>query len=86
MKPTLRNRILSYFKSHPNDFIASGDIQRMVVMKTKYTPRTAVRQLQLLREEGRLEVEYRKKQHAHYRYIKSDYEKIHQRLQDFNQE
>lgn len=75
MKNTLQNRILYYFKQRPDTFIASGSIQRMVVMKTSYTPQTAGRILRQLREDGRLEVEYMKN-HAFYKYSRSDYEKM----------
>lgn len=67
MKPkvSLRDRLLKYLQKQ-HGWIASGDLQRLVVQHTSYTPRTAVRRLEELAEEGELEVEYRKG-HAFYR-------------------
>lgn len=76
---SLRHRILSYFRRNPDEWIPSADIQRMVMNKTTFLPRTAVRALQKLQEDGRLEVDYRgRKNHSHYRYIKSPYEVKHE--------
>lgn len=67
MKPkqSLRDRLLKYLQKQ-HGWVASGDLQRLVVQHTDYTPRTAVRRLEELAEEGALEVEYRKG-HAFYR-------------------
>lgn len=74
MKPkmSLRDRLLKYLQKQ-HGWVASGDLQRLVVAHTSYTPRTAVRRLEELAEEGELEVEYRKG-HAFYRAaIKMDF-------------
>lgn len=63
---SLKERILAYYKAHPGQWIASGDIQRMVTEKTTYTAANATRRLRELAEDGELEVEYRKN-HAYYR-------------------
>lgn len=56
MTETLRNRLIRYFKNNPTSIVASGDIQRMVANKTTYTPRTAVRRLEELANEGILNI------------------------------
>lgn len=64
-KISLRDRLMRYLlKQH--GWVASGDLQRLVVAHTSYTPRTAVRRLEELANEGKLKVEYRKG-HAFYR-------------------
>lgn len=62
---SLKDRLYRYLLGG-HGFVASGDLQRLVVEKTKYTPRTAVRRLEELAAEGKLEVQYRKG-HAYYR-------------------
>lgn len=57
---TLKDRILRYIQRQAPKFVSSGEIQRMVVQYTKYTPRTAVRRLQELCNEAAIRVEYRK--------------------------
>jgi len=47
-------------------WIASGDLQRIVIQATRYTPQNVGRRLRELENEGVLEVEYRKG-HAWYR-------------------
>ena len=66
MKKSLRDRLLQYMLRRHSDFVSSGDLQRLVMNETKYTARTAVRRLEELAEEGKLEVKY-VKGHAHYR-------------------
>ena len=66
MKKSLRDRLLQYMLRRHSEFVASGDIQRLVMNETKYTARTAVRRLEELAQEGKLEVKY-VKGHAHYR-------------------
>ena len=65
MKITLKERLVRYLQRN-HGWIASGDLQRLVVAHTDYTPRTAVRRLEELAEEGELEVKY-VKGHAWYR-------------------
>ena len=64
MKLSLEKRLLRWLQNHPG-YHASGDLQRLVVAETDYTPRTAVRRLEELAEEKTIEVEYRKG-HAFY--------------------
>jgi hypothetical protein len=78
--PTLKSLLLRYLKDRPDEFIASGELQRYTAFETKYTPRTAVRRLEELREEGTIGVEYRKG-HAFYRYVPSVYEVFHRQMQ-----
>ena len=66
-KLTLRNRLLAYYRKRPNQRIASGDIQRIVVATTSYTPANATRRLRELAEDKLLMVDY-KKGHAIYWY------------------
>jgi hypothetical protein len=62
----LKERLIRYFKKHHTAWIPSGEIQRLVATYTTQTPRTCVRRLQEMAEEGILE---RKlvKGHTHYR-------------------
>lgn len=53
-----------------NVWIASGELERMEVKNadgTRATGSSITRALRKLREEGKLEVDYRGKRHAHYR-------------------
>lgn len=68
MKQSLRNRILNYYERHKGEWIASGTLQRLVTEKTSYTPQNVGRRLRELAEDGLLEVEYREKNHAYYRF------------------
>ena len=63
----LRERLVRYFQRNHTKWIASGELQRLVVQHTKHTPRSAVRRLQELHEEGVLDRELRKN-HTFYRY------------------
>ena len=65
MKQSLKDRLLAYINKLDKP-IASGELQRLVMEKTSYTPRTTVRRLEELAEEGLLEVSY-KKGHAYYK-------------------
>lgn len=64
---TLKDRLVAYMQRHHTEWVASGALQRIVVEKTSYTPRTAVRRLEELAERGVLQVEYRKG-HAFYKF------------------
>ncbi len=59
MKQSLKSRLLRYIVAQP-DFIASGELQRIVAEKTTYTPQNVGRRLRELTEEGAIAVEYRK--------------------------
>lgn len=63
---SLKDRLERYLRNNPR-WLASGELQRIVMEKTTYTPRTTVRRLEELENAGVLEVEYRKG-HAFYRY------------------
>lgn len=66
---SLSDRLVRYLQKH-HGFIASGDLQRIVMEHTTYTPRTTCRRLQELVNEGKLEVQYRTHngvRHAFYR-------------------
>jgi hypothetical protein len=58
---------MSFLQNHYPDWVASGDLQRVIAEKTEYTPRTAVRRLQEMANRGVLMVELRAG-HAFYRY------------------
>lgn len=63
---SLRERLLTYMMKNHSTWMASGELQRIVMQHTSYTPRTTVRRLQELYEDGKLEREIRKG-HAWYR-------------------
>lgn len=73
-KLSLSERLERYIKNRPGEWVASGDIQRIVSEKTKYTASNATRRLRELAEDGTLEVEYRKG-HSFYRAVKPQYER-----------
>lgn len=56
---SLRQRLLKYLLSS-HGWVHSGDLQRQVVKYTDYMPRTAVRRLEEMVEDGELEVRYEK--------------------------
>lgn len=64
----LKTRLLNYLKGMYPAYVASGTLQKLTMEKARQTPRTAVRRLQELQEEGLIEVDYRAKNHAWYRY------------------
>lgn len=66
-KPTLKERILKYLKKQ-GGFVASGEIQRLA-MNAGYTPQNAGRRCREAVEDGLLEVDYRERNHAYYKYI-----------------
>jgi hypothetical protein len=66
-KLTLRQRILNYYMKRPGVHIPSGEIQRIVMANTSYTPSNASRRLRELAEDGLLKVEL-VKGHAVYWY------------------
>lgn len=69
MTKSLKARLVAYLERR-GDFVASGDLQRLVVTTTKHTASNATRRLREAVEEGDLEVEYRSNngvQHAYYR-------------------
>jgi hypothetical protein len=68
MKLSLRERLLNYHERHKGEWIASGTLQQLVAEKTTYTPQNVGRRLRELCEDGLLEVEYREKNHAYYRF------------------
>lgn len=67
-RQSLKDRLASYLKrNYSQAFIASGELQRIVAEKTKYTPQNVGRRLRELENEGVVEVRY-EKNHAFYRY------------------
>lgn len=65
---TLKERLLAYMLKNHTLWVSSGEIQRLVMEKTSYTPSNASRRLRELQNEGKLEVQI-KRGHAHYRAI-----------------
>ena len=65
---SLKQRLVNYLRRVYPDWVASGDIQRMVMNKTSYTARTAVRRLEELARDSVLHVGHREKNHAYYRW------------------
>jgi len=65
---SLKERLATFLrKYHSQQFISSGELQRIVAEKTKYTPQNCGRRLRELENEGVVEVRY-EKNHAYYRY------------------
>lgn len=65
MKQSLRSRLVAYlFKQH--GWVSSGDLQRLVMQYTTYTPQNVGRRLRELQEDGQLEVKYINN-HAYYK-------------------
>ncbi len=62
---TLKTRLLKWLRNHPG-WIASGDLQRIVMQSTAYTAQNVGRRLRELENEGLIEVRY-EKNHAYYR-------------------
>jgi DNA-binding transcriptional ArsR family regulator len=67
MKLTLKQRLLRYLESRPGVKIASGELQRLTVERTSYSPANATRRLRELAEDGLIKVE-QVKGHSHYWY------------------
>lgn len=64
---SLKDRLVRYMQQHHTvDWIPSGDLQRIVMQYTSYTPQNVGRRLRELHNEGVLEVRY-VKGHAQYR-------------------
>lgn len=57
-EPTLKERILIYIQKE-GTWVASADVQRLVVQRTKDTAKTAISLMRNLTETGDLEVESR---------------------------
>jgi DNA-binding transcriptional ArsR family regulator len=66
-RTTLKERLLKWLRNHPQ-WVASGDLQRIVSQTTDYTPQNVGRRLRELQTEGLIEVRYQKN-HAHYRAV-----------------
>lgn len=64
---SLKQRLLRYLKNNPG-WIAKGELERIVAEKTTYTAENVGRRMRELENEGSVEVEYRKKHHAFYRF------------------
>lgn len=64
---SLKERLLRWLKNNPQ-FIASGELQRIVSNSTSYSPQNVGRRLRELQNEGKIEVEYRKG-HAYYKVV-----------------
>lgn len=64
----LRVRLTRYMRNNHTQWFPSGHLQRLVVEHTKHTPRSCVRRLQEMHEDGVIE---RKLVHGHayYRFI-----------------
>lgn len=63
---TLKQRLYNYMLKQHTEFIPSGELQKLVMLHTSYTPSNASRRLRELENEGLLEVKYMRG-HAHYR-------------------
>lgn len=87
MTMPLKERLLVYLKKRPTEWVASGDLQRLVSQHTNYTPQNAGRRLRELETDGELDVQY---QHGHafyrvYQGVMADWSKYNKEvLQAFN--
>lgn len=80
MKQTLKSRIYSYFRSHPNERILSVQIERLTFNHTKHVGSTGSRAVRSLYAEGKLKREGEGKLMAYW-YEPNQYEKFHQQMQ-----
>ncbi len=55
-------------QSHPDTWIASGEMQRLAQQNSTYTGSTVSRELRRLAEDGEIEVT-KIKNHAHYKFL-----------------
>lgn len=69
VKKTLKERLINYLLKRPGEWVASGEIQRVVARYTSYTPGNVSRRLRELENDGKIQVELRKN-HAWYRAAK----------------
>lgn len=67
MTLSLKDRIFKYLEARPGVRVPSGEIQRLVAERTKYTPANATRRLRELAEDELIQVE-QVKGHSHYTY------------------
>lgn len=74
MKLSLSKKIENYLR-RKECWVASGEIQRIAMENGYYSPQNTGRRLRELHEEGILEVEYREKNHAWYRFNQNHYPK-----------
>lgn len=62
---SLKDRLVRFLKNNPV-YISSGQLQRIVSLKTSYSPQNVGRRMRELENEGEVLVEYRKG-HAWYK-------------------
>ncbi len=78
-KLSLKDRLLKYVRSiYPNE-IAKGELDRIVMLNTKYVPENVGRRMREMVNEGLLEVRYGNKNHAFYKasgFIRTEYFKV----------
>ena len=74
---SLRNILIQFFKAN-DGFTAKQDIVDYMRLETDFSSEYILRELRKLREDGRLEVEYRgESQHAFYKYSSTQEELFH---------
>lgn len=52
MKKSLRERIIQYYKKHPNVWISGGELERIAASTTSYKPSTISRRARECAEDG----------------------------------
>jgi hypothetical protein len=72
IEKSLKQRLADFLERHYPNWIASGEIQRLVMTKTSYTGRTVARRLSELGQAGILDRDYRRKNHVWYRFHKNE--------------
>jgi hypothetical protein len=75
MERTCRQRCVDYLKRHQNEWIASGEMQRLAVQHSTFTGSTVARELRRIAEEGEVEVKLINN-HAHYRYVDKEPQRL----------
>ena len=67
-KPSLKDRLVNWLRKQ-GDWVSSGQIQRVVMDNTTYTPANVARRLRELENESVIEVKY-EKGHSWYKFKK----------------
>lgn len=82
MKQSLKNRIYSFLRNHPNEWTLSAEIERLTFENTKYISSNAGRRLRELHEANPERIQRKhEKGLAYYRYMPSQEENYHRQMQ-----
>src|SRR3990172_7506950 len=82
MKASLKNRIETFLRNHPDTWILSAEIERLTFENTKYIASNSTRRLRELHEANPNRIQRKhEKGLAYYRYIPSEAEIYHNQMQ-----